>query len=33
MFEVQNWIEKIEKIQRLNNYYYVNVGNIYFYED
>lgn len=33
MFEVQNWIEKIEKIQRLNNYYYVNVRNIYFYED
>lgn len=33
MFEVQNWIEKIEKIQCLNNYYYVNVRNIYFYED
>lgn len=33
MFEVQNWIEKIEKIQRLNNYYYVNIRNIYFYED
>lgn len=33
MFEVQNWIDKIEKIQRLNNYYYVNVRNIYFYED